>query len=102
MKQAKIRLFLVGFISILSASAAADDGATATFVIDTVRHQGMKCDRVLSLEKAVFESIPVESSWKLRCTNASYWVQIIPNVFTHIEKVDPADDLSTVGKSWLQ
>jgi hypothetical protein len=29
-------------------------------------------------------------------------VQIIPNVFTHIEKVVPEEDLSTVGKTWLK
>lgn len=95
---------VISFLIFLScyATALGNDDAMRTYVIETVKHQGLKCDRALSLEKSAFESTPVETSWKLRCTNASYWVQIIPNVFTHIEKVVPEEDLSTVGKTWLK
>jgi hypothetical protein len=88
-KQAKIRLFLLGFISILSASAAADDGATATFVIDTVRHQGMKCDRVLSLEKAVLNQFQLRALGSSAARTLLTAIQIISNVFYSYRKSRP-------------
>ena len=69
-----------------------------TYLTNLVRHEGLKCDKALRVEKALIESLPDENSWMLRCTNSSYWIQVIPNVFTHIEKVDARDDLSTVGR----
>lgn len=78
--------------------ALADDNSIITYLTNLVRHEGLKCDKALGVEKALIESLPEENSWMLRCTNASYWVQVIPNVFTHIEKVDARDDLSTVGR----
>ena len=86
---------------ILSTSRVpAQDLSNITYLTDLVRHEGLKCEKALRVEKAILESLPEENSWMLRCSNASYWIQVIPNVFTHIEKVDARDDLSTVAPSW--
>ena len=94
--------FISGIILlILSTSRVpAQDLSNITYLTDLVRHEGLKCEKALRVEKAILESLPEENSWMLRCSNASYWIQVIPNVFTHIEKVDARDDLSTVGPSW--
>ena len=80
--------------------ATAQESSNLIYLTDLVRHEGLKCERASRVEKALIESLPEENSWMLRCSNASYWIQIIPNVFTHIEKVDASDDLSTVGSPW--
>ena len=89
---------LLFFLLTPCSFSLADDAANMTYLTNLVRHEGLKCDKALRVEKALIESLPDENSWMLRCTNASYWVQVIPNVFTHIEKVDARDDLSTVGR----
>jgi hypothetical protein len=98
------RLKLATLITTLTATtssiAIAEDISNITYLTNLVRHEGLKCEKALRVEKAVIESLPEENSWMLRCSNASYWIQLIPNVFTHIEKVDAKDDLSTVGSPW--
>ena len=89
---------LLLFLLTQCSFSLADDAGNITYLTNLVRHEGLKCDKALRVEKALIESLPDENSWMLRCTNASYWVQVIPNVFTHIEKVDARDDLSTVGR----
>jgi len=101
-KTLKIIFTMLPIFTIEQSLAFEHDSVTPAYVIDAVRNKGLKCDHALSVEKSVLESIPVESSWKLRCSNAAYWVQIIPNIFIHIEKVDPEEDLSTVGGSLRQ
>ncbi|MGI9230745.1 MAG: hypothetical protein ACR2HL_03325 [Methylocystis sp.] len=89
---------LLFFLLTPCSFSLSDDAANMTYLTNLVRHEGLKCDKALRVEKALIESLPDENSWMLRCTNASYWIQVIPNVFTHIEKVDARDDLSTVGR----
>jgi hypothetical protein len=92
---------LITFLFIIPAPIAiAQEASNLIYLTDLVRHEGLKCERALRVEKALIESLPEENSWMLRCSNASYWIQVIPNVFTHIEKVDSRDDLSTVGSPW--
>lgn len=94
----KLATLIVTLVLTLTSLGIAQDNSNIVYLTKLVQHEGLKCDKALRVEKALIESLPEENSWMLRCTNASYWIQVIPNVFTHIEKVDARDDLSTVGR----
>lgn len=97
-RRLKFTTLIVALVLMQTSPGMTQDNSNIVYLTNLVRHEGLKCDKALRVENALIESLPEENSWMLRCTNASYWVQVIPNIFTHIEKVDASDDLSTVGR----
>ena len=59
---------------------------SAEVIAVQIRDQGYACDKALSAERERPESH--DAVWILKCDNASYRVQLIPDMAAKVERLD--------------
>ena len=66
----------------------AKDTAADDIVAAQVREQGYPCEEPTSAERDQGSDGAQGESWILRCTNASYRVELVPDMAARVQKID--------------
>jgi hypothetical protein len=74
--------------SAVSAKAQAQDDAAAGIIAAQIRRQGFTCDKPKKAENKGLAAGSDLRVWVLDCGNASYRVQLVPNMAAKVEKLD--------------
>lgn len=72
----------------MSPSAQAQDESAASIIAAQIRKQGFACKTPKSATKEGQVSRPDLPVWLLDCGDASYRVQLVPNMAAKVEKID--------------
>lgn len=72
----------------LSPEAQAQDQSAASVIAVQIRKQGFACDEARSAQKDEKADRPDLPVWILDCGNASYRVQLVPNMAARVEQLD--------------
>jgi hypothetical protein len=70
------------------AQAQAQDDAAAGIIAAQIRRQGFTCDKPKKAENKGLAAGSDLRIWVLDCGNASYRVQLVPNMAAKVEKLD--------------
>ena len=70
---------------ILNGIVRAADETPADSLAVQIRRQGHRCDGPLDAERDAKRSKPDMAVWVLKCTNATYRIQLIPHTAAHVE-----------------
>jgi hypothetical protein len=81
-------LCLNAAVTVLSPGAQAQEEAAASIIAVQIRKQGFACDKARSADRDPGLSRPDLPVWTLDCGNASYRVQLVPNMAARVEKLD--------------
>jgi len=74
--------------SAISPEAQAQDEPAASIIAVQIRKQGFACDKAKGADRDPSASSPDIPVWILDCGNASYRVQLVPNMAAKVEKLD--------------
>jgi hypothetical protein len=74
--------------SALSTTAQAQDESAASVIAVQIRKQGFTCSKAKSAKKESGASRPDLPVWILDCDNASYRVQLVPNMAAKVEQLN--------------
>ena len=77
------RHLMMSFMMFAANQTAADD-----IVAAQVREQGYPCEEPTSAERDQGSDGAQGESWILRCTNASYRVELVPDMAARVQKID--------------
>jgi len=72
----------------LSPGVQAQDTSAATIIAVQIRKQGFTCRKVKSALRVPGVTRPDLPIWHLRCKNAAYRVQLVPNMAAKVERLD--------------
>ncbi len=72
----------------LSTEAQAQSPSAASIIAAQIRKQGFTCDKAQGAEKDAKVDRPDLPVWILDCGNASYRVQLVPNMAAKVEQID--------------
>lgn len=72
----------------LSTGAKAQDESAANIIAVQIRKQGFTCDKPKSAKKESGASRPDLPVYILDCGNASYRVQLVPNMAAKVERLN--------------
>jgi hypothetical protein len=81
-------LALNAAVTVLSPGAQAQEEVAASIIAAQIRRQGFTCDKAKSADRDPGVSRPDLPVWTLDCGNASYRVQLVPNMAAKVEKLD--------------
>jgi hypothetical protein len=70
----------------LAVGAAVQEEVPAEIIAAQVRRQGFPCEEALSAERE--SHAPNAAVWVLRCSNATYRVQLTPNMAARVERIE--------------
>ncbi len=72
----------------LSQEAQAQNETAASIIAAQIRKQGFTCANAKSADRDVSASKPDLPVWILDCGNATYRVQLVPDMDAKVEKID--------------
>jgi len=72
----------------LTEEAQAQTEAAASIIAVQIRKQGFACEKANGADRDASASRPDTPVWILDCGNATYRVQLIPNMAAKVEKID--------------
>lgn len=72
----------------LAPDAQAQDESAGSIIAAQIRKQGFACEKVESADRDAGVSRPDLPVWTLKCKNASYRVQLVPNMAAKVERID--------------
>jgi hypothetical protein len=72
----------------LTEEAQAQNVSAASIVAAQIRKQGFACDKPKGADRDSSASRPDTPVWILDCGNASYRVELVPNMAAKVEKLD--------------
>ena len=89
MSKVSARAMLLAGITILGAAAgpAIADDAQLKLLADQLRLQGFACAHPKNATRNAAASRPNESVWNVDCDEASYRMQLVPDMAAKIEKL---------------
>jgi hypothetical protein len=70
------------------ASVAQEPGAPADIIAAQIRTQGYACNPPVAATRDQAASRPNETVWFLRCGNARYRVQLVPDLAAQVTRLD--------------
>ena len=70
------------------AEAQEQEESAANIIAVQLRRQGFACGKAKNAERDIAASRPDMAVWTLNCDNASYRVQLVPNMAAKVEKLD--------------
>lgn len=74
-------------VSLAMNALAQDQSIDVAVVADQVRSQGYACANPISAERIAAESAPEEPVYLLKCENATYQVQLVPDQAAKVNEV---------------
>jgi len=72
----------------LAPGAQAQDESAASIIAVQIRKQGFACEKAESADRDLGATRPDLPVWTLKCTNASYRVELVPNMAAKVERLD--------------
>jgi hypothetical protein len=72
----------------LAPDAQAQDESAASIIAAQIRKQGFACEKPKSADRDPGVSRPDLPVWTLKCSNASYRVELVPNMAAKVERLD--------------
>ena len=75
-------------LSALASMAQEPGGAAADIVAAQIRTQGYACNPPVAATRDQAASRPNETVWFLRCGNARYRVQLVPDLVAKVTRLD--------------
>lgn len=80
---------LVTLLCFLATPCFAEDSESPEIIVSSVvRREGYKCEKPIKATKDVEDSIPEEMAWLLKCKNATYKVQLLPDYLSAVEVLE--------------